>query len=63
MATKQKILSYYLNNGKKGDTFYSTKKDKDITCFAVYNKVKVTTQKIIAIESDKIIHLVKITII
>lgn len=58
---------YMLQNGKKGEVFYSTKSDRGITASAIHYKRKVLTERVIVIESKMKIptatRIIKITII
>jgi hypothetical protein len=45
--------SFAIINGKPGDSFYTHKKDKDVTAIATYYKKKVSTERIIAISKKE----------
>lgn len=56
--------SICLLNLKSGKSFYTTKKDKDITALATYYKKKIKTERVIAINSKHttLTRLTKVTI-
>lgn len=47
------LESWMMVNGKDGDTFYTHKKDKDITAIASYYKRKVNTERLILVSNSK----------
>jgi hypothetical protein len=46
------VESFMMINGLTGASFYSEKKDKDLTAIASYYKRKITTERIIAISKN-----------
>ena len=59
------IESFALRYYKTGQFFYSIKQDKDITALATYHKVKIKTERMIAIDSghERIENIIKVTIL
>lgn len=60
------IEAFAMQNYKKGNFFYSHKQDKDLTAIATYYKVKIKTERMIAVDVPKhsrIETLTKVTIL
>jgi hypothetical protein len=47
------VESFMMINGLTGTSFYSEKKDKDLTAIASYYKRKITTERIIALSKNQ----------
>ena len=45
--------SFALTYGKKGDIFYSTKQDKNLTAIATHNNKSITTETLVVIQMRK----------
>lgn len=52
--------SWMIANGKKGDVFYSEKRDAHLTSISKYYKRKIITQNMIAVIGGKVPELKKI---
>lgn len=68
LGTQYTMESWMLANGKVGDSFFSTKKDKDITALAVHHKRKVVTERFVAVKNKPeyaplAINLVRVSIL
>lgn len=60
------IEGFMLQNGQRGDAFFSDKKSKDITAIASHYRRRVATKAMIAIPTrgrDEVIDLLKVTIL
>lgn len=60
------IEAFALQNLKRGQCFYTYKQDKDMTAIAGYYKVKITTERMIAIDAtrhERIEFITKVTIL
>lgn len=53
------LEGWFMMFGKKGQIFYSPKKDKDIQVFASYYKRKVSTERLVAVTTGKEIPVAK----
>jgi hypothetical protein len=49
---QRNVVSFMIVNGKKGDTFYTHKKNKDVTAIASYYDREVTTTRVINLEGN-----------
>ncbi len=57
---------FALHNLKSGQSFYTSKQDKDMTAIASYYKIKVKTERMVAIDTtrhEKIEFITKVTIL
>lgn len=61
MARPIKALTYWMKTAKRGEVFYSDRKDKDVTAFSSHNDVKVATQIVLVVEDMKVKKITKIT--
>lgn len=52
-GTTTTLESWIIINGKDGDSFYTNKKDKDITALASYYNRKVHTERLVVIDGLK----------
>ena len=60
------IETFAMRKYKQGDIFYSHKKDKHLTAIASHEKIKIKTERMIAIDSEKhtkIEFITKVTIL
>jgi len=60
------IEAFALQNLKQGQFFYTHKQDKDMTAIAGYYKVKITTERMVAIDTtrhERIEFITKVTIL
>jgi hypothetical protein len=61
------VESFMFSKGKKGDTFYSRKKDTDITPIARYYGRNITTETVTVVEGERksplAVALTKVTLI
>lgn len=47
------LEGWFMIFGKKGEIFYSIKKDKDLQAFATYYQRKISTERLTAVTSAK----------
>ena len=60
------IETFAMRNYKKGQVFYSHKEDKYLTAIASHEKVKIKTERMVAMDSEKhkrIEFITKVTIL
>jgi hypothetical protein len=65
-GTIRTIETFAMRNYKKGDVFYSHKKDKHLTAIATHEGVSISTERMVAMDSKehkRIEFITKVTIL